>query len=175
MKARIPCTILGHASEGTRFTSSSWSSWSPLAAKLRKSKMHHAQRAAMSSPPRPRRRIPRPFILLAMASLLASASWPLAVQKSAATLQLEFGVKVAMKGSWNEAAFRFQKAVDADENNARAHNNLGVARENLGQFEAARAAYEKALQLEPSDPRIRLNHERLLSFLKSQRRVAGAP
>lgn len=98
-----------------------------------------------------------------------------AVQKSEATQQLEFGVKVALKGSWNEAAFRFEKAVHADATNPRAWCNLAVARESLGQFDAAREAYEKALALAPHDDRIREDHERFQIYMKSSRRVSGVP
>jgi Tfp pilus assembly protein PilF len=90
-----------------------------------------------------------------------------AVQKSEAAQQLEFGVKVALKGSWNEAAFRFQKAVSADDDNPRAWNNLAVARESLGQFPQAREAYEKAMALAPRDDRIRQNYDRFMSFYRS--------
>lgn len=97
---------------------------------------------------------------------------PLAVQKPEAELQLAFGVKVALKGSWNEAAFRFQKAVAADGDNPRAFNNLAVARESLGQWEAAREAYEKALALAPKDGRIRQNYDRFMSFYRSSQQPA---
>jgi Tfp pilus assembly protein PilF len=120
--------------------------------------------------------IPRParLHLLALALLLCSAV-TYAVQKSVAEQQLEFGVKVALKGSWNEAAFRFQKAVQAADGNPRAWCNLAVARESLGQFDAAREAYEKALALSPGDDRIRENYNRFQSYMQSSRKVAGAP
>jgi Flp pilus assembly protein TadD len=102
-----------------------------------------------------------------MICLLGIAPGLPAVQKSEAAMQLDFGVKVAMKGSWNEAAFRFQKAVTADGTNARAFNNLAVARESLGQFDMAREAYEKAVALAPRDERIRQNYDRFLSFYRS--------
>ena len=112
--------------------------------------------------------------LLALALLLGSGA-VYAVQKTLAAQQLEFGVKVALKGSWNEAAFRFDKAVQADPINPRAWCNLAVARESLGQFDAAREAYEKALALAPKDDRIRENYERFKSYMGSTRRVSGAP
>jgi len=87
-----------------------------------------------------------------------------AVQKSESVIQLEFGVKVARMGSWREAAFRFERAVKADDGNARAWNNLGVARESLGDFASAREAYEKSLALAPDDRRIRQNYERFMSL-----------
>lgn len=102
-----------------------------------------------------------------------------AVQKSEAALQLDFGVKVALKGSWNEAAFRFQKAVAADDTSARAYNNLAVARESLGQFDLARQAYGKALELAPRDEKIKQNYDRFMSFYRSlepaNRNTGNAP
>ena len=89
-----------------------------------------------------------------------------AVQKSESEIQLEFGVKVAKMGSWREAAFRFERAVKANDSNARAWNNLGVARESLGEFDAARQAYEKSLALAPDDRRIRQNYERFLNIAR---------
>jgi Flp pilus assembly protein TadD len=117
---------------------------------------------------------------LAAAGLLTCAlaglgSPVLAVHKSEAAAQMEFGVKVALKGSWNEAAFRFERAVETDDKNPRAFNNLAVARENLGQFDAAREAYEKALALDPQDHRIRDNYDRFMAFLRSSGRAAPAP
>ncbi len=87
-----------------------------------------------------------------------------AVQKSESEIQLEFGVKVARMGLWREAALRFDRAVKADDANARAWNNLGVARESLGEFDSAREAYEKSLALAPDDRRIRQNYERFLNI-----------
>jgi len=89
-----------------------------------------------------------------------------AVQKSESEIQLEFGVKVAKMGSWREAAFRFERAVKANDSNARAWNNLGVARESLGEFDAAREAYQKSLALAPDDRRIRQNYERFLNIAR---------
>lgn len=113
--------------------------------------------------------------LATMVLCALSATSLLPVQKSEGTVQLEFGVKVALKGAWNEAAFRFEKATRAEPDNARAFNNLGVARENIGDFEGARKAYERALELEPDDKRIQANHDRLMGFLKQSRKVASAP
>ena len=124
-----------------------------------------------------RRRILKSAALLLC--LLGIAPGPQAVQKNEAAVQLDFGVKVAMKGSWNEAAFRFQKAVTADATNARAFSNLAVARESLGQFDQAREAYEKAVALAPNDDRIRQNYDRFLSFYRSiqanTRKAGNAP
>ncbi len=70
-----------------------------------------------------------------------------------------FGVEVASKGLWKEAAYRWEKAVELDPQNPRAHNNLGVAYERSGRFEEALDAYETALELLPSNEQIRQNYE----------------
>ena len=98
-----------------------------------------------------------------------------AVQKSEAQIQLEFGVMVARKGSWREAAFRFEKAIQADPARAGAYNNYAVALENLGDFSKARSMYEKALELDPHDSRIQANFERFQAFYRSYREVATGP
>ena len=63
--------------------------------------------------------------------------------------QVEFGIKVAQKGLWREAIYRWERAVEIDPDYAAAFNNLAVAYEHEGQFEKARKAYEKAAELEP--------------------------
>lgn len=70
-----------------------------------------------------------------------------------------FGVDVASRGLWKEATYRWQKAVDLDPRNPRAHNNLAVAFERSGKFEEALDAYETALELLPSNEQIRQNYE----------------
>ncbi len=95
------------------------------------------------------------------------------VVKNEASVQLEFGVKMALKGSWHEAAFRFDKAIRAGGDTAWAWNNLAVAREHLGRFDAAREAYEKAVALDPGEKRIRENYERFMGYMKEQRGAGG--
>ena len=70
-----------------------------------------------------------------------------------------FGVEVASKGLWKEAAYRWEKAVELDPQNPKAHNNLGVVYERSGKFEEALDAYETALELSPSSEQIRQNYE----------------
>jgi Flp pilus assembly protein TadD len=73
--------------------------------------------------------------------------------------EVEFGVEVARKGLWQEARFRFEKAVTADPDNAEALNNLAVALEQQGEFDKAREAYEKALKLKPGSVYIQQNYD----------------
>ena len=120
----------------------------------------------------PMHRLPAPFrtawLLTAAAVLLAgsAAAQPttaLGVSASAggerSGQENSFGVEVASKGLWKEAAYRWEKAVELDPQNPKAHNNLGVAYERSGKFEEALEAYETALELMPSNEQIRQNYE----------------
>jgi Flp pilus assembly protein TadD len=94
--------------------------------------------------------------LLPLLALLA-ADAPVVGAKSED--ELKFGIDVARKGLWNEARFRFEKAVTQDPNSAGALNNLAVALEQQGSFDQAREAYEKALKLQPGSLYIRQNYD----------------
>jgi Flp pilus assembly protein TadD len=80
-------------------------------------------------------------------------------ERSDAKTQVEFGIKVAQNGLWNEALYRWQKAVQLDPTYAAAWNNLAIAFEHEGRFEEANQAYEKALQLDPKNLLIRQNFD----------------
>ena len=71
----------------------------------------------------------------------------------------QFGIEVARRGLWQEARFRFERAVALDPENAAAFNNLGVALEQMGEFERAREAYEKALKLDSGNLYIQQNYD----------------
>ena len=100
----------------------------------------------------------RAVIPLVLLSLL-----PAQLAKAEATgdshKQLHFGLEVAKRGLWQEARFRFERAVLLDPTNARAYNNLGVALEQQGDFAKAREAYEKALALRPGNASVQQNYD----------------
>jgi Flp pilus assembly protein TadD len=73
--------------------------------------------------------------------------------------EVGFGIEVARKGLWQEARFRFERAVELDPDNASALNNLGVALEQQGDFGKAREAYEKARKLKPGNVYIQQNYD----------------
>jgi Flp pilus assembly protein TadD len=101
-------------------------------------------------------RIGIPIVLL-LFSLLAV---PLAADARAdAKKQVEFGIAVAQRGLWREAIYRWERAAQIDPNYAPAHNNLAIAYEHEGDLPKARAAYEKALELEPNNALIKQNYE----------------
>ena len=73
--------------------------------------------------------------------------------------QVEFGIAVAQRGLWREAIYRWERAATIDPTYAAAHNNLAIAYEHEGELDKARAAYEKALALEPDNAFIKQNYE----------------
>ena len=98
---------------------------------------------------------------LALALLVALASAPSAWagQRGQAKEQVEFGIQVAQRGLWKEAIYRWERAAQIDPSYAAAYNNLAIAYEHEGQLDKARAAYEKAVELEPSNTLIKQNFD----------------
>lgn len=95
------------------------------------------------------------FVLL-MAVASASPAW---AQRKQAKEQVEFGIQVAQRGLWKEAIYRWERATQLDPTYAAAFNNLAVAYEHEGQLQKARAAYEKAIALEPDNALVRQNYD----------------
>ena len=89
---------------------------------------------------------------LAVAPLAADA-------REDAKKQVKFGITVAQKALWREAIFWWERATKSDPTYAAAHNNLAIAYEHEGDLTKARAAYEKALELEPNNAMIKQNYE----------------
>jgi Flp pilus assembly protein TadD len=98
-------------------------------------------------------------LLLVVVSAMAIPPPALADARKDAKAQVEFGITVAQKGLWKEATYRWERAVKIDPTYAAAWNNLAIAYEHEGQFEDARTAYEKALQLDPGNLLIRQNFD----------------
>ena len=95
-----------------------------------------------------------------VALLVALAAVPLAADaRTDAKKQVEFGITVAQRGLWREAIYRWERAAQIDPSYAAAHNNLAIAYEHEGDLSKARAAYEKALELEPGNSLIKQNYE----------------
>ena len=87
--------------------------------------------------------------------------------------QIEFGIKVAQIGLWNEALFRWEKATQLDPTYAAAWNNLAIAYEHEGKFDDAKKAYEKALKIEPKNLMIRQNYDLFKEINDRTKRRAG--
>lgn len=116
---------------------------------------------------------------LVVVLLLTLVEPVIADPRSEAKAQVAFGILVAQKGLWNEAVFRWEKAIAIDPTYAAAWNNLGIGYEQFGRFEEARNAYEKALVLDPGDMFIRTNYELFREIYDRQnvrrRQANGAP
>ena len=84
--------------------------------------------------------------------------------------QDDFGVQMAKMNLWREAMFRFKRAVQIDPSDARAHNNLAVAYEAIGDFENARKEYLEALKLDRTNAYIQKNYSRYVEFLSRNRK-----
>jgi len=65
------------------------------------------------------------------------------------------------RGKLDQAVDRLKAAVKADPSFAAAHNNLGVAYEGKRDRAAARAEYQKAVELDPNNKSARANLDRL--------------
>ena len=100
---------------------------------------------------------PRLGLAAVLLSLTASPSF--ADARSDARQQVEFGIRVAQKGLWREAIYRWQRAVAIDPTYAAAFNNLAIAYEHEGNLEKARQAYERAAELDPNNTMIRQNFD----------------
>ncbi len=94
----------------------------------------------------------------------------LADRRSDAKEQVDFGIAVAQRGLWKEAVYRWEKAVDLDATYGAAWNDLGIGYEQLGRFDDARKAYEKALELEPNNNFIRNNYDSFREIYDRQNR-----
>jgi hypothetical protein len=62
-------------------------------------------------------------------------------------------------GSGAKRLYRWERAAQIDPTYAAAQNNLAIAYEHEGDLDKARAAYEKALELEPNNAFIKQNYE----------------
>ncbi len=94
--------------------------------------------------------------------LLATTLWTapmLADARGDAKAQVDFGIKVAQRGLWREAIYRWQRASQLDPTYAAAFNNLAIGYEHEGKLDQARDAYEKALAVEPENTLIKQNYD----------------
>lgn len=90
-----------------------------------------------------------------------------------AKAQVAFGIRVAQKGLWKEALFRWQRAVELDPNYAQAWNDLAIGYEQVGNFDEARKAYDRALTINKDDQYIRQNYDAFREIYDRQNRRSG--
>ena len=111
---------------------------------------------------------------LVVASFVLALSVPVfADQREQAKSQVEFGIKVAQKGLWKEATQRWEAATVTDPSYAAAWNNLAIGYEQLGRFDDARRAYEKAIELDPDNNFIKVNYDYFREIYDRQNRRRG--
>ena len=92
--------------------------------------------------------------------LVVAVSSPLSAdEREDAREQVKFGIRVAQLGLWREALAHWERAVKLDPTYAPAYNNLAIGYEQQGDFDKARHAYEKALELNPNNAYIKQNYE----------------
>ena len=116
-------------------------------------------------------------MLLRVATCLAlmvavSAGPASADPRDDAKAQVAFGINVAARGLWREAIYRWERAVEIDPTYAEAYNDLAIGYEHEGQFEKARIAYEKAIELAPDNVQIQQNYD---LFREINDRTAAEP
>src|SRR5262245_34326851 len=114
------------------------------------------------------------ILRLVCISLLASV-FPGASGHDTVKQQMRFAAEAAQQGLWREAAFRWERILKEAPENAKVHNNLGVAYESLGQFERARKEYEEAKRLAPDSKEIRGNYAAFLELCKQVKECAPEP
>jgi len=90
-----------------------------------------------------------------------------AAEKPEAGSQLQFGVDMARRGLWNEALFRFKRALVTRPGDPEILNNIAVGYEALGLFEEALETYKEALVASPNNRSLRANYSRFLEFYQS--------
>jgi Flp pilus assembly protein TadD len=80
-------------------------------------------------------------------------------ERDEAKEQVKFGIRVAQLGLWREALAHWERAIKLDPTYAPAYNNLAIGYEQQGDFEKARNAYQKALELSPNNQYVKQNYE----------------
>ncbi|MEM6454469.1 MAG: tetratricopeptide repeat protein [Acidobacteriota bacterium] len=126
------------------------------------------------------------FLPLACGSGTASGPPATITPPSTTDSQMLFGTRMAQRGLWAEALFRYRQAEQLDPNNPRNLNNIAVAYEALGQFDNALAYYQRAVKAAPGNKELRQNYARFVEFYRAFRpvdqvaaptdeRIEGAP
>jgi Tfp pilus assembly protein PilF len=108
-------------------------------------------------------------------SLSVSLSGCASTSKAAASAadHKAYGAKMAQKGFWREALFRFDRASKLAPDDPEILNNLAVASEAVGETARALASYKRALELRPDDARIKRNYARFAEYYTSLQRASG--
>ncbi len=107
----------------------------------------------------------QPGLILVLAALLPG----MAVAGDGPDLdnEISFGVKMAKRGLWSEALFRFKRAAEQRPNDSKILNNLAVAYEAVGQYDNALLAYREALKANSNNRELRRNYSRFIEFYQA--------
>ena len=70
-------------------------------------------------------------------------------------LMQQLGEHYLDNGKWAEAGEQYRHAADLTPDNPRAHNNLGLVFRGLDRLDESAAAFQKAIDLEPTSLRFR--------------------
>ena len=108
--------------------------------------------------------------VLILAVLLITSACRSSADTSRSETQRQFGVRMAKMNLWREAMFRFRRAVEIEPEDAMAHNNLAVALEANGDFDAAAKEYREALRLDRSNQYIQKNYSRFVEFTQKAKK-----
>jgi tetratricopeptide (TPR) repeat protein len=81
--------------------------------------------------------------------------------------EVAFGVKMAQRGLWYEALFRFKRAAEFRPGDCKVLNNLAVAYEAVGQYENALLAYQEALKADSANRELKRNYSRFVEFYQA--------
>ena len=84
--------------------------------------------------------------------------------------QIKFGVRAAREDHWDEAIYRWRKALQLDPNSLMAHNNLAVAYEQMGEYELALEEYQIAYRLNSDNQNVKNNLDRFRDFYRKYQR-----
>lgn len=108
--------------------------------------------------------------LLTVAVLLVGAS-ATAGQDAPAPREANLAAAEAasLRGAWAEAEMLYRGAVRADPSQGAAHRGLGFVLAELGRLDAALAAYEEAVRLNPNDNIAHYNRAAVLDRLDPRR------
>lgn len=106
-----------------------------------------------------------PLLLLGSVALVLASG--VDADESKMEQQISFGVKMAQRGLWSEALFRFQQAAAERPGDSRILNNLAVAYEAVGQYEDALEVYQEALRADSANRELKRNYSRFVEFYQA--------
>jgi len=110
----------------------------------------------------------RAWVLVGVLALgIGALAVPVSAAEDPAHKQLTYGVKMARRGLWSEALFRFRQAAKLQPNDPHILNNLAVSMEAVGLFDEALEVYQRGLKAAPGDPDLRQNYARFVEFYQS--------